>query len=69
MHTLWAFSNSAFSAGFSFAERAYLLHGPTFAADDQSLLDEAISDTQTVAARYISAGPVSIARLGEGEHK
>ncbi|KAJ2664044.1 hypothetical protein IWW48_001056 [Coemansia sp. RSA 1200] len=69
MHTLWAFSNSAFSAGFNFAERAYLLHGPTFAADDQSLLDEAISDTQAVAARYISAGSVSIARLGEGTHK
>ncbi|KAJ2537606.1 hypothetical protein EV175_006671, partial [Coemansia sp. RSA 1933] len=69
MHTLWAFDDRAFVAGFNFAERAYLLHGPTFAADDQDMLDDAIRDTQTVAARYISTGIVSVARLGEGEHK
>ncbi|KAJ1797408.1 hypothetical protein LPJ59_003163, partial [Coemansia sp. RSA 2399] len=69
MHTLWAFDNRAFSTGFNFAERAYLLHGPTFAAYDQDLLDKSIKDTQAVAARYLSTGPISVARLGEGEHE
>ncbi|KAJ2391262.1 hypothetical protein GGI23_005452 [Coemansia sp. RSA 2559] len=69
MHTLWAFDNRAFSTSFNFAERSYLLHGPIFAADDQDLLDESIKDTQAVAARYLSTGPISVARLGEGKHE
>ncbi|KAJ2572471.1 carnitine transporter [Coemansia sp. RSA 1813] len=69
MHTLWAFDDRAFSSGFNFAERAYLLYGPKFTSDDRELLDDAINDTQAVAARYISTGSVSVARLGEGKHK
>ncbi|KAJ2794236.1 hypothetical protein H4R20_006293, partial [Coemansia guatemalensis] len=68
MHTLWAFSNSAFSSEFSYAERAYLLHGSAFAADDEDLHRDAIADARAIASRYISRGPASIARLGKGKH-
>ncbi|KAJ2613264.1 hypothetical protein H4S08_002307 [Coemansia sp. RSA 1365] len=68
MHTLWAFSNRAFSSQFSYAERAYLLHGSDFAADDEDFLRDAVDDARLMASRYISRGPTSIARLGMGKH-
>ncbi|PIA17601.1 hypothetical protein COEREDRAFT_14423 [Coemansia reversa NRRL 1564] len=68
MHTLWAFGNRAFSSEFSYAERAYLLHGSDFAADDEDLRRDAIDDARAIASRYISRGPTSIARLGMGKH-
>ncbi|KAJ2499058.1 hypothetical protein GGH96_003850 [Coemansia sp. RSA 1972] len=68
MHTLWAFSNRAFSSQFSYAERSYLLNGPLFAADDEDLRQAAVADVRAVASRFVSSGPVSIARLGAGTH-
>ncbi|KAJ2080436.1 hypothetical protein H4R24_003091 [Coemansia sp. RSA 988] len=68
MYTLWAFSNNAFSSQFSYAERAYLLHGAAFAADDEDLRRDAIDDARAIASRYISRGPTSLARLGKGKH-
>ncbi|KAJ2784481.1 hypothetical protein H4R18_001103 [Coemansia javaensis] len=67
-HTVWAFSNAAFSSLFAFAERAYLLHGAEFAADDDELRRIAVEDVRTVASRYVSPGAVSLLRLGEGTH-
>ncbi|KAJ2717251.1 hypothetical protein H4R19_000003 [Coemansia spiralis] len=68
MHTVWAFSNAAFGAQFSYAERAYLLHGTAFAADDDELRRDALDDVHTLAARYVSAGPIGLSRLGPGTH-
>ncbi|KAJ2759290.1 hypothetical protein IWQ56_005776, partial [Coemansia nantahalensis] len=68
MHTVWAFTNAAFGAQFSYAERAYLLYGAAFAAGDEELRRDAIEDTRMLAARYVSAGPISLSRLGAGTH-
>ncbi|KAJ2471070.1 hypothetical protein GGI02_002516 [Coemansia sp. RSA 2322] len=69
MHTLWAFSNQAFSDAFGYAERAYLLHGPDFTRyEDAEIHREAVEDARTLAASFISSGIVSLARLGTGEH-
>ncbi|KAJ1966353.1 hypothetical protein GGI12_000133 [Dipsacomyces acuminosporus] len=68
MHTLWSFSDQAFRDGFSYVERAYLLYGSKFAEEDADMRRTAIEDARMVAAGYISVDPVSLARLGEGEH-
>ncbi|KAJ1846488.1 hypothetical protein LPJ70_002018 [Coemansia sp. RSA 2708] len=68
IHTLWAFSNREFSRQYSYAQRSYLLNGPTFAADDEELRRAAVADAQTVASRLVSNVPISIARLGAGTH-
>ncbi|KAJ2878614.1 hypothetical protein IWW38_006282, partial [Coemansia aciculifera] len=36
MHTLWAFSNQAFSSALGLAERAYLLYGSAFTKDEDA---------------------------------
>ncbi|KAJ1735540.1 hypothetical protein LPJ61_000487 [Coemansia biformis] len=68
MHTVWAFSNAAFGGQFTYPERAYLLHGATFAGDDDELRRDAIEDVRAVASRYVSGGPISLSRLGVGTH-
>ncbi|KAJ1938791.1 hypothetical protein FBU59_004332 [Linderina macrospora] len=69
MHTVWAFSDQAFRSEFGFAERAYLVHGAEFAKDDEDDVALALKDTQLVAGQLVAREPVSLARLGEGEHK
>ncbi|KAI8326050.1 hypothetical protein GQ54DRAFT_294987 [Martensiomyces pterosporus] len=69
MHTLWAFSDQAFRDRFSYVERAYLLYGAKFAEEYEDLRKTAVEDAQMVAAGFVSRGPISLARLGEGEHK
>ncbi|KAJ2814421.1 hypothetical protein FBU31_007294, partial [Coemansia sp. 'formosensis'] len=69
MHTLWAFTNQAFSNALAFGERAYLLYGPAFTKDeDAGMYGEAVEDARSFAADYISSGTVSLARLGVGTH-
>ncbi|KAJ2489375.1 hypothetical protein IWW37_004053 [Coemansia sp. RSA 2050] len=69
MHTLWAFTNQAFSNALGFGERAYLLYGPAFTKDeDADIHNEAVEDARIFAAGYISSGAVSLARLGIGTH-
>ncbi|KAJ2417194.1 hypothetical protein GGI10_000372 [Coemansia sp. RSA 2530] len=69
MHTLWAFTNQAFSNALGFGERAYLLYGPAFTKDeDADLYNEAVEDARAFAAGYVSSGAASLARLGVGTH-
>ncbi|KAJ1957796.1 hypothetical protein EC988_000645 [Linderina pennispora] len=69
MHTVWAFTDQAFRDEFGFAERAYLIHGAEFAKDDKDEVALALRDTRLVASQFVTKEPVSLARLGEGEHK
>ncbi|KAJ2742790.1 hypothetical protein GGI20_004229 [Coemansia sp. BCRC 34301] len=69
VHTLWAFSNQAFSSALGLAERAYLLYGPAFTkGEDVDMHREAVEDARAFAAGYVSSGAVSLARLGMGTH-
>ncbi|ORX67539.1 hypothetical protein DL89DRAFT_269339 [Linderina pennispora] len=69
MRTVWAFTDQAFRDEFGFAERAYLIHGAEFAKDDKDEVALALRDTRLVASQFVTKEPVSLARLGEGEHK